>query len=166
MDLSTEKVAAGKVVTFRYTLTGEDGEVLDQSDMTGMPYLHGAGNIVPGLEREMEDRLVGDKFRAVIPPEDAYGDRDAPLQKIPRGAFPDDMQIEVGMQLLAQADDDEDPIPLWVVGTDAEAIEVDLNHPLAGMTLTFEVEVIGIREATDEELAHGHVHGPDAHQHH
>lgn len=163
MSLDTTKIDSGKVVTFRYVLSDDDGTIIDRSD-EGMPYLHGAGNIVPGLERELQSRSVGDKFRTTIQPADGYGERTAPVQRIPREAFPDDLDIEVGMQFVADAG--EGPIPLWVVGTSDGAVEVDMNHPLAGIALTFDVEVLAIRDATAEELEHGHPHGPDGHHHH
>jgi FKBP-type peptidyl-prolyl cis-trans isomerase SlyD len=164
MNAALQTISSGKVVTFKYTLTADDGTVLDESGDEGMPYLHGAGNIVPGLEKQMLSKGVGDKFRAVVEPEDAYGERVAPTQKIPRSAFPDDVQLEEGMQFFAESPEG-DAMPMWVVGVSDDTVEVDLNHPLAGITLTFEVEVIGIREATEEELAHGHPHEP-GHEHH
>lgn len=165
MDHQPPRVSSGKVVSLRYTLTDTEGTVLDQSGDEPMDYLHGEGNIVPGLERELEGRAVGDKFRAVVSPEDGYGERDGESQQIPRSAFPDGAELEVGMQVVAETPEG-DAFPLWVVGTSATHVELDPNHPLAGETLTFDVEVLGVRQATEEEMEHGHVHGPGGHHHH
>jgi FKBP-type peptidyl-prolyl cis-trans isomerase SlyD len=155
------------VVSFHYTLTGEDGQVIDSS-MGGepLPYLHGHGNIVPGLERQLLGLAIGAKLNAVVPPSEGYGERDDDrVPVVPRGAFPDDIELETGMQFMAQ-DQLGRVMPLWVTGVDGDEITVDANHPLAGETLHFEVEIVGMRDATAEELAHGHPHGPEGHHHH
>lgn len=158
-------VASNKVVSIHYTLTNDDGDVLDSSS-GGEPlaYLHGAGNIVPGLERQIEGKSVGDKFDAVVPPSEGYGERTGPApQAISRDAF-GDVEVEPGMSFVIE-DDDGNQTPLWIVDVEEEHVYVDANHPLAGETLHFAVEVIEIRDATAAELAHGHVHG-DGHDHH
>lgn len=160
-----DEVAPGKVVTMRYVLTGQDGKVLEESGAEGIDYLQGAGNIVPGLETQMVGRAVGDKLKAVVLPADGYGERRGKPQKVPRTAFPEDVDLEVGMEFMAE-DPNGDPMPLWIVGVSSDSVEVDGNHPLAGLTLTFDVEVLAIRPATQDELAHGHPHGPDGHHHH
>jgi FKBP-type peptidyl-prolyl cis-trans isomerase SlyD len=160
-----DQIAPGKVVTLKYTLTGEDGKILDQSGAEGIDYLHGAGNVVPGLETQMLGRAVGDKLKAIVAPADGYGERRGTPQKVPRTAFPDDVELEVGMEFMAE-DPAGDPMPLWIVGVGKDDVEVDANHPLAGLTLTFDVEVLAIRPATGDEIAHGHPHGPDGHHHH
>src|SRR5438445_11949503 len=161
----TDAVAKGKVVTLQYRLTGEDGKLLDESDPEGMEYLHGADNIVPGLERKITGRVVGDKLSVVVTPEEGYGTRVGGPQRVPRDSFPDDVDLEVGMQFLAEGAGGK-PMPVWVVGVTPTEVEIDANHPLAGVTLSFEVEILAIRAATADELAHGHPHGPEGHHHH
>ena len=163
--MSDDIVTTGKVVLFHYTLRDEDGDEIDSSEgAEPLPYLHGAGNIVPGLERQMTGRKVGDSFQAVVPPEEGYGRREGQPQQVPRAAFPDDAEIEEGMQFMAQSEDGE-MIPLWVAAIEEDFVFVDPNHPLAGVTLHFAVEIVGIRDATDEERGHGHPHGADGHDH-
>ncbi|HKQ69916.1 MAG TPA: Spx/MgsR family RNA polymerase-binding regulatory protein [Polyangiaceae bacterium] len=159
------QVEKGKVVTIKYRLTGEDGKLLDESGDEGMDYLHGANNIVPGLEKKMGGRSVGDKLAVVVSPEDGYGKRVGGSQKVPRDSFPDDVDVEVGMEFLAEGPRGK-PMPVWVVGMSDTEIEIDANHPLAGATLHFEVEVLAVRAASAEERSHGHPHGPDGHHHH
>lgn len=158
--MSIANIESGKVVFFHYTLTDDSGEVIDSSEGSEpLPYLHGAGNIVPGLERQMAGKQVGDRFQAVVPPEEGYGTVEGPgPQAIPREAFPEDAELEEGMQFMAEAEDGE-MIPLWVVSLDDETVIVDRNHPLAGATLHFDVHITEIRDATADEIAHGHPHG-------
>ena len=159
-------IAAGKVVSVHYTLRDDDGEVIDSS-AGGEPldFLHGAGNIVPGLERQLTGKQVGDKVTAVVPPEEAYGMPEGPgPQPVPRSSFPDDVELESGLQFFARGPSG-DRIPLWVVEVTDDTVLVDGNHPLAGMTLHFDVEVVGLRDATAEEQAHGHPHGEGGHHH-
>jgi FKBP-type peptidyl-prolyl cis-trans isomerase SlyD len=151
-------VADGKVVRIHYRLTVRDQHV-DDSGSEPLAYLHGSGQIVPGLEDQLAGKAQGDKFEAVIPPENAYGDRVGGPRPVPRDAFPDDVEVETGMQFAAQGPDGQ-VIPLWVVGVSQEEVLVDPNHPLAGETLTFQIEVVDVREATAEEKSHGHAHGP------
>ncbi|MFU8804054.1 MAG: FKBP-type peptidyl-prolyl cis-trans isomerase [Bradymonadaceae bacterium] len=155
------QVAEDKIVTFHYTLKNKDGEVLDTSS-DGDPhlYLQGAGNIVPGLERQMEGKSVGDKFKAEVAPEDGYGLREGPgPQPIGRDSFPLDAEIEEGMVFLAETPDGQS-MPLWVTDVKEDVVFVDTDHPLAGETLYFDVEIVGVRDAKKEELEHGHPHGP------
>lgn len=160
------QVAAGKVAIIHYTLTDAAGEVIDSS--TGedpMPYLHGGGNIVEGLEEALDGRAVGDKIAVVVPPEKGYGPRqDAPPQPVPRDGFPADVELEVGMQFMVEAG--EGYAPVWITGIEDQVVFLDGNHPLAGATLHFAVEVVGIRDATEDEVAHGHPHGLDGHAGH
>jgi FKBP-type peptidyl-prolyl cis-trans isomerase SlyD len=161
-------VAEGQVVTVNYTLRGDDGEVLDASTLEDpMAYLHGADNIVPGLEKALEGKAVGFKGKVTVSPEDGYGERDEDDEPnaIPRKAFPPDMEIEAGMTFMAEGPNDEHA-PIWVIGVEGDKVIVDSQHPLAGRTLHFEVEVLGIRAASEEELAHGHPHGPGGHHDH
>jgi FKBP-type peptidyl-prolyl cis-trans isomerase SlyD len=171
-NVSAEKIAADpiardKVVGLHYTLKNDKGDVLDSSD-GGEPllYLHGHDNIVPGLERKLTGRALGDKLDVVVQPADGYGVRDPRgEQKVPRSAFPKDVKLEKGMQ-LAMRDPSGKVVPLWIARVEKNEVHVDLNHPLAGEVLHFAVEVVSIRAATKEELSHGHPHGPDGHGHH
>jgi len=160
-----DRVANGQVVTLRYRLTGEDGKLLDDSGDEGMDYLHGAENIVPGLEKALADHVVGDKLSVVVQPDEGYGRRVGAPQRVPRDSFPDDVELEPGMQFVAE-DAKGRPVPVWVVAVTQAEVEIDANHPLAGAVLKFDVEVVAIRPATSDEIAHGHPHGPDGHHHH
>jgi FKBP-type peptidyl-prolyl cis-trans isomerase SlyD len=163
----SETVADGFIVSIKYTLTDSDGDVLDSSaEGPPLSYLHGAGNIVPGLERELTGKKVGDRVEVVVLPADGYGERhEPPPQSVPLSAFPDDAELEQGLQIFAQGPSG-DPIPLWVVELDDEEVLLDHNHPLAGVTLNFSVEVMEIQAASEDEKRHGHPHGPGGHQHH
>ena len=159
-------VRDGSVVHFHYTLTDDEGNVLDTSRERGepMPYLHGARNIVPGLERQLAGLSVGDTLRADVPPEEGYGTHNgmAP-QPVPRTEFPTEVPLQPGIQLMAQTE--QGPMPIWIARVDETTVFIDTNHPLAGKVLHFDVEITGIRDATDEEKAHGHPHGPGGHDH-
>ncbi|MGM0576511.1 MAG: FKBP-type peptidyl-prolyl cis-trans isomerase [Myxococcota bacterium] len=159
---SASEVATEKVVVFNYTLKNEGGEVLDTSEgRDPLPYLHGAGNIVPGLERQMEGKAPGDSFEAVVPPSEGYGERQEPgPQAVPRSAFPEDVEVQAGMQFAAQ-DAEGEMVPIWVLGVQDDQVIVDNNHPLAGETLHFAIEIVDVRDATDDEKEHGHPHGAD-----
>ncbi len=153
-----------KVVSFNYTLKDSDGNELDSSD-EGEPltYLHGAQNIIPGLEAAINEKAAGDSVTAVIAPEDAYGQRnEAQVSKVPRDKFEGIEGLQVGMALQAQTPDGARVV--HVVGMDEESITIDANHPLAGVTLHFELTVTEVRDATEEEISHGHVGACD-HQH-
>lgn len=159
-------IAAGTVVTMHYKLALDDGEVVDSSEGNDpLTYLHGAQNIVPGLESEMEGKEVGSKFDVSVKPEEGYGPRHPnAVQNVPRGAFPDDAQLEPGIQFKAE-NEDQQPIMGTIMTVDDETVVVDFNHPLAGQTLNFSIEIVSLRAATGEEQEHGHVHGPGGHQH-
>ncbi len=160
-------IAAGMVVSLQYTLKNDAGDVLDRSEGGPLLYLHGAENIVPGLERKLTGRKVGDQLDVVVEPADGYGSRDPRgVQDVPRGAFPPDAPLEVGASFVAETPDGH-PMQLWVTKLDDEMVRCDANHPLAGERLHFSVEITAVRDATDEEKAHGHPHGPGgAHHHH
>ena len=149
------KIEENKVVTFEYTLKNDNGDILDSSsDHAPLVYIHGSGNIIPGLESELEGKQIGDKFHATIAPEDAYGIRyDELVQKIEREKLAHLDTIEVGMQL--QAYDEEGMQILTVKEVSDTDVTLDGNHPLAGERLHFDVEVTGIREATEEEAMFG-----------
>ena len=160
----TDVVADKKVVLFQYTLTDADGDEIDASGDEPMPYLHGADNIVPGLEREMAGKKVGDSFQVVVSPEDGYGVcDDAPEQQVERKAFP--LDVEEGMPFMLEADD-ASVVTIWVTEVTDQWVKFDANHPLAGVELHFDIKITGIRDATEDEIAHGHPHGPDGHHHH
>ena len=156
----TQKISANKVVTISYTLRDDDGTIIDSSEESNpLVYLHGAKNIVPGLEEELEGATEGDAIKASVPPDKGYGPRIGEAQEVPRRLFPTDAELSPGMQVVAH-DDEGRQVPFFITGIGEETVTVDPNHPLAGETLHFEVKVEGLRDATDEEIAHGHPHGP------
>jgi FKBP-type peptidyl-prolyl cis-trans isomerase SlyD len=159
------QIAENTVASFHYTLTNDAGEVLDSSrGREPLLYLHGAGNIVPGLEQAMEGRGPGDTFKVDVAPEQGYGKRhDGLIQKVPREAFQGVDQLEVGMQF--QASGPQGAMSVTITAIEGDQVTVDGNHPLAGETLHFDIEVADVREASAEEMAHGHVHGEGGHQH-
>lgn len=159
------QIANDKVVTIDYTLTDEAGGVIDKSDDGNFAYLHGASNILPGLESALEGKASGDEVAVKIAPEDGYGVHDdTKTQSVPRDMFPTDVDIAAGMQFQAQGPDGQ-YLLLTVTDVAEDVVTVDGNHPLAGVQLNFEVKVLEVRDATDEELSHGHVHGPGDHHH-
>jgi FKBP-type peptidyl-prolyl cis-trans isomerase SlyD len=154
-----------KVVIINYTLTDNSGNVIDQSQDGSFAYLHGAQNIIPGLENALTGKQAEDKLQVTIDPKDAYGERDEnQIQAVPRDMFPQDVDIAVGMSFHAEAPNGA-PVMVTVTEVADDTITVDGNHPLAGQTLNFDVEVITVRDAAAEELEHGHVHGPEGHHH-
>lgn len=158
-------IADNHVVTLAYTLKDNDDNILDKSDDGSFCYLHGARNIIPGLENALTGKAPGDELSVSIPPEEAYGVRDeARLQEVPREMFPDDVEIQVGMQFHAQNPEGH-AIMVTVTKVDDAHVTVDGNHPLASVQLNFDVRIMDIRDATAEELEHGHVHGPHGHHH-
>jgi len=159
------QIAERTVASFHYTLTSPEGQVIDSSrGREPLPYLHGAGQIVPGLEKAMLGRLAGDRFQVLVAAAEGYGESHPEmLQSVPRAAFPADAEIEAGMQFEAQGP--MGPVTVVVKAVDADTVTIDANHPLAGMPLHFEIEVVEVREASVEEVLHGHVHGPGGHHH-
>ena len=156
------KATKDTVVTVEYRLTLPDGELIDSSEDEGGPlvYLHGYEDIVPGLEKALEGKGVGERIQAVVPPEDAYGEYDPEgVEEVPREDFPKDLELEAGGVITATDEDDEE-VEFTVKEVKGDTIVVDFNHPLAGKTLHFDVTIKEIRAATEEELTHGHVHGP------
>lgn len=152
------KIEKNVVVSLAYQLVLEDGAVVDQSTVDApLDYLHGHNNLITGLENELEGKVVGDKFTATIAPEEAYGEyNDELVQRVPAEVFQGVDEIEVGMRFLA--DTDQGQIPVEITEVDGDEVVVDGNHMLAGQTLTFDVEVVAIRAATEEEIQHGHIH--------
>jgi FKBP-type peptidyl-prolyl cis-trans isomerase SlyD len=161
------QIAQDKVVLIHYTLTDDGGKVLDSSS-GGDPlaYLHGQGNIIPGLEKALEGKQAGDKLNVRVEPSEGYGVRDDSLvQQVPRRAFGSVSKVEPGMQFHAQSTQGQMRV-VTVTHVQGDMVTVDGNHPLAGEVLVFDVEVAEVRDATGEELEHGHVHGPGGHHHH
>ncbi|MDF1500563.1 MAG: peptidylprolyl isomerase [Anaerolineales bacterium] len=156
-------VESNKVVGFHYTLKNEAGEVLDHSEEDApLHYLHGHDNIIPGLEDEMAGKDVGGSFTAIIPPEQAYGEHNESLvQVVNHDAFQGVDQVQIGMQFSAELGGQTRIITIKDVQGDE--VTFDANHPLAGETLHFDVEVVEVRDASEEELSHGHVHGDHGH---
>ncbi len=152
-------ITENKVALIHYTLKNDDGATLDSSEgQEPLAYLHGHQNLVPGLEKELEGKTVGDKLNVTVAPEEGYGEKDTQLiQELPRDMFGGVDNIEVGMEFHAQTQNGNQVVEVIDVAEDT--ITIDGNHPLAGMNLNFEVEVTEIRDATEEELQHGHVHG-------
>lgn len=153
------KIAKHSVVSIHYELTNDSGETLDSSEgQDPLTYLHGTGSLIPGLERELEGRQVGEELTAVITPGDGYGEQDdALIRDIPRSAFGDVEDLSPGMQFQGGGEG-EAPQVFTVTKIAGDLVTVDGNHPLAGMTLNFDVSIESIRDATPEELDHGHVH--------
>jgi FKBP-type peptidyl-prolyl cis-trans isomerase SlyD len=159
------KIQEKSVVAIEYTLTSDEGEVIDSSE-GGEPltYIHGVGGLIPGLERELEGKGMGAMLKVRIAPEDAYGVRDDnQIARVPKTQMPKGAPLEVGMQF--QAAGPEGVQVVTVVKVEDDAVWLDGNHPLAGMHLNFAVTVVSVRAATEEELEHGHVHGPGGHHH-
>ncbi len=159
------QIAERTVAMFHYTLKNANGEILDSSDgAEPLPYLHGAGNIVPGLEAQMLGKSAGDKFQAIVPPALGYGEHDqSKIQQIPKSVFPAGQPVEVGMQFGAQTP--QGPLAITIAAIEGDMITIDGNHPLAGVTLHFDIEVVDVRDATLEENLHGHAHGTGEHHH-
>ena len=156
------QVADQKAVTINYTLKDETGQVIDSSEgRTPLTYLHGAGNIVPGLEKALAGKQEGDALAVTLSPDEGYGQRDeSQIRNIPRRKLPEG-KIEVGTRLQIKTDGGY--LVATVIGVRGDYATVDANHPLAGKTLHFDVTVVGVRDATAEELTHGHIHGPGGH---
>ncbi len=159
------KAANQTVVSIDYTLKDDEGDVLDASeDGSPLVYLHGADNIIPGLEEALTGKSAGEAFTVVVSAEDGYGEYDESLvAEVERDRFPGADEVELGDQF--QANTPEGPRMVTVIGIEDEAITIDANHPLAGETLHFDVKIVDVRAATKEEIEHGHVHGEGGHHH-
>ena len=160
------QIAANKAVSIDYTLTNDAGEVIDSS-AGGAPlvYLHGARNIIAGLEKALEGKQVGDELEVAVEPEEAYGEYSAELVAVlNRSMFEGVEELEVGMQFHASGPDGGMLI-VTIRDLEGDDVTVDGNHPLAGQRLNFKVKVVAVREANAEELAHGHIHGEGGHHH-
>lgn len=154
-------VTKDSVVSIHYTLRDNDGNILDSS--TGrdpLNYIHGRGNLIVGMEEGIEGKSNGDQFNLKISPEKGYGlKNDQLVQKVPLKSF-GDQKVEAGMQFNTQKGQ-----VVTVTEVAKDSVTVDGNHPLAGVALNFEVKVVDVRKATQEEIDHGHVHGPGGHHH-
>jgi FKBP-type peptidyl-prolyl cis-trans isomerase SlyD len=152
------KIQDGQVVSMNYTLL-VDGEVLDSSSgHEPLEFLQGAGNIIPGLEQELYGMAVGDSKMVIVQPEEGYGILDADaFVEVPREQFPSDIPMEIGVEITV-TDQSGNPMNARIDSIDDDNVTLDFNHPLAGKELHFEVKIVSLREATDEENEHGHVH--------
>jgi len=159
------KISKYKAVNVHYSLSNNEGEVLDSSE-GGEPlsFIHGIGALLPSLERSLEGKPVGEKIIISIEPEDAYGLRDESLvHTVTRDAFSGVDKLEVGM--CFQSSGGQEPEGIIISRINGDQITVDSNHPLAGVVLNFDIDILSVRDATEEELKHGHIHGPDGHKH-
>jgi FKBP-type peptidyl-prolyl cis-trans isomerase SlyD len=154
------------VASFHYTLTDNTGKVLDSSEgQEPLSYLHGAGNIIPGLEKALLGKTTGDKLNVSVAAAEAYGERDdTMIQQLDASMFSGIDKIEIGMEFHAETEHGLQVVT--VTDVEGDQITIDGNHPLAGVDLNFDVEVTDVREATEEEMSHGHAHGAGGHHHH
>lgn len=159
-------IAKNTVVNLEYILTLENGKEIDRADINKpLEYLHGFGNIVPGLEKALEGMTVGEEKQVVVPAEDGYGERDEDdVVEIPRDKFPDSMELKVGNPMNVQDSESGKSFTAYIAELHPDFVVLDFNHPLAGETLHFQVKVVGLREPSEEELDHGHAHG-NGHSH-
>lgn len=159
------QIAKHAVVSIHYTLRDDQGTVLDSSSgKDPLLYMQGVGNLIPGMEEGLEGKQKGDKVEIKVSPEKGYGERmETLVQKVPRSQF-GEQEVRKGMQFQAQTSQGTQVVTVTDVGL--ESVTVDGNHPLAGVALNFSVEVMDVRNATKEEMDHGHVHGPGGHHHH
>lgn len=158
------KIQDGQVVSMDYTLHVDD-EVVDSSAGRGpLEFIQGTGSIIPGLERELYGMIVGDNKKVSVAPADAYGEMDNEAYiEVPRAEFPDNIPLEKGIEIQVR-DQSGHPMYARIESFNEETIKLNFNHPLAGKTLNFDVTIVGVRDATAEELSHGHVHGA-GHEH-
>lgn len=159
------KIEKDKVVSIEYTLRDDSGNILDSSEgREPLAYLHGNGNLIPGLEAQLEGKSANDALKVVVAPADGYGELDAAqIVNVPKSQFTGVADLAVGMQFTASGPEGQQVVTVTKIENDT--VTVDGNHPLAGQTLNFDVKVIEVREATAEELSHGHVHGAGGHHH-
>ena len=162
MSDSPARVADNVVVSLDYVLTNGDNHELDRSEMDApLEYLHGFNNIIPGLESELAGLELGDEKDVVVQPSQGYGELDPDgLTEYPRDTFPPDLKLEVGEPIMMRDSESGDTFQAFVKEIRSDMVLLDFNHPLAGETLHFHIKISGLREPTNEELAHGHVHHP------
>ena len=167
----SDTIAANKIGIFNYELKDENGEILDSSQGHPMPYLHGHGNVISGLEEQLEGKKIGDQFQAIVPPEKGYGEYDKNANfSVHRSELDKNIleDLQPGAQFMIN-DEQGHPVPIFVDKKEGAYVHFTRNHPLAGKTLYFDIEIVGIRDANEEELKHGHPHGIDGtsgHHHH
>lgn len=159
------QIEENKVVKIEYTVKTEEGVLVDTSEGNEpLAYLHGHKNIIPGLENALVGKAVEDELSVTVTPDEAYGDRHEQLIKdVPMQAFQGVDKVEPGMQFNAESP--QGPQLITVTKVEGDTVTVDGNHPLAGVTLNFDVKVVEVRDASEEELSHGHVHGAGGHEH-
>lgn len=158
-------VTDGMVVSLDYTLRLQDGQIVDSSSgKEPLEYLHGTGQIIPGLEDGLDGMVIGEERQLTVAPADGYGERDPDsLQTVPSDFFPGDIEVVPGMAIQVR-DENDQVFPVYVAEVRTQGVVLDFNHPLAGETLYFDTRVVGVRPATTEELSHGHAHG-EGHSH-
>ncbi len=161
------RIAQNRVVQMHYTLTDEEGRTIDSSEGNEpLAYIQGIGNVIPGLEDALEGKAKGDKLQVTIAPEDGYGQRlDEMVQTVAKEGFKSEEGEELMAGMQVQIETNNGPSIAMVTKIESEDVTLDLNHPLAGVTLNFDIEVVDVRDSTEEEIEHGHVHGPGGHQH-
>ena len=159
------QIEPNSVVTLHYTLKDNDGNIIDQSEDGSFLYLHGAMNIIPGLENALTGKTAGEELSVSVSPEEGYGEKDPQrIQEVPKDMFENSTDIQVGMQFHAQSPDGN-AVVVTVTEIKEESVVIDANHALAGVELNFDVKIIEVRAASEEEIEHGHVHGEHGHQH-
>ena len=160
------KIAPNTVITLNYVLKNEAGDILDECSDGSFCYLHGASNIIPGLESALEGKTSNETFSLSLEPKEGYGEYNPEMtQMVTREMFGDVEKIEPGMQFYAESETG-DQIVITIAAVDGENITIDGNHPLAGQTLNYDISIVDVREATEEEIAHGHVHSHGHHHDH
>jgi FKBP-type peptidyl-prolyl cis-trans isomerase SlyD len=159
------QIESNSVVTLHYTLKDNDGNIIDQSDDGSFLYLHGAMNIIPGLENALTGKAAGDELSVSVTPEQGYGVKDpARIQDVPKEMFEGNDEIQVGVQFHAEGPDGA-AVVVTVIEVKDDVVVIDGNHALAGVDLNFDVRIVDVRVASEEEVSHGHVHGPHGHAH-
>ncbi len=159
------QIEDNRVAALNYILKDDEGNIIDSAEDGSFAYLHGAANIIPGLEHALLGKSAGDELSISIEPAQGYGERNEDMtQVVPHDMFDTDEDIKVGMQFHAESPDGQ-PLSVTVTNISDNEVTVDGNHPLAGVNLNFEVKILEIREATEEELEHGHAHAAGGHQH-
>ncbi len=166
MDSAPLSVGDDLVVSLDYSLSLEAGTVIDTSyGDEPLEYIHGRGQIIPGLEKALYGLVIGDEKRVIVEPVDGYGEVDAEDNVVmPLESFPPDVALEIGESLYVRDSDSDEEYQAFIAEIGEESVKLDFNHPLAGQTLYFDVKIEGLRLPTSEELAHGHVHS-DGHTH-
>lgn len=159
-------VQENQVVTINYTLKDDNGNIIDSTyDNKPFSFLSGNDQILPELEKEIGSMIIGSNKSVKLPPEKGYGSyKEEAVQTVKREEFPNDVELDVGMSFMANTPEGK-RVPFTVNKIEGDEVTIDFNHPLAGKTLNFDVELVDVRNASAEELAHGHVHGPDGHSH-